>query len=232
MISSSQPPPSSSIASLMGEATCKFCQILNPTSLMGPDQSIWDEHLLETENFVVTPTMGALLSRWLLVSPKRHVTSISQILPDERTELYDLVAYLLERLTPTWGSMTILEHGAIRENSLIGCGINHAHLHMIALPALCLNEIIKNKLFVCTSKSLHLPTQKMAPSSYWYAFNSTCGSYMALPETEESQFFRKLIATHLGIGNQYDYKKHGFAKNAALTSSEFKAAFLEARRVG
>jgi hypothetical protein len=51
---------------------CKFCAKLKAQAARAP----WNEFLIETENFAVVPSLGALVEGWLLMVPKEHYISM------------------------------------------------------------------------------------------------------------------------------------------------------------
>lgn len=85
-----------------------------------------------TERFVAIPTVGQLFTGSLLVLPVRHAETSAQLAEDERDELTSFVKELAQR-TRVFGHPIWFEHGATAPSGG-GCGIHHAHVHIVPLP--------------------------------------------------------------------------------------------------
>src|SRR5258708_29134184 len=91
----------------------------------------WNEPLFESENFVVVPSLGALVEGWFLLLPKDHylcMGALPQSLLDEMMQLRQTVLSFAEG---TYEDICAFEHGPHQENRSIGCGVDHAHLHLV-----------------------------------------------------------------------------------------------------
>ena len=107
---------------------CRLCSI-------GTSTEIWDQVLLESENFSVVPSKGGFVEGWVMVVPKHHVLSMAQVAArGTDDELRGLIARVSQKMTENFGPPTIFEHGAVSQKSTFGCGIDHAHLHFVPLP--------------------------------------------------------------------------------------------------
>jgi len=78
------------------------------------------------------PTIGQLFSGSLLLLPELHVEVCADLLPDDRSSLFKTIETATDVLSQI-GNPLILEHGARRDSSF-GCGIYHAHLHIVPIP--------------------------------------------------------------------------------------------------
>src|SRR6266404_3573115 len=64
----------------------------------------WDTVLFETDSFVVTPTLGALVSGWLLIVTKESYLCMGAINDTLRGELSDLVVLFKQALSDCYGT--------------------------------------------------------------------------------------------------------------------------------
>lgn len=106
---------------------CRLCKAIT----LGPAVERWNQQLMESPNFVVLPSVGAMVEGWLLIIPKDHYLSAAAmpyVLVEELHELKDDVAHIL---APLFGSIVAFEHGPSRPSCEIGCGVDHAHLHLV-----------------------------------------------------------------------------------------------------
>ena len=91
----------------------------------------WNRPLFESHNYVVLPSLGALVEGWLLIVPKSHFICVGAISQKLVEELHQLKTTLAQLLTPIYGPLVAFEHGPNRTSCDIGCGVDHAHLHLV-----------------------------------------------------------------------------------------------------
>lgn len=182
---------------LSGRAICRFCQIRSSTAP-------WDKVILKSENFFVVPSKGAFLPGWLLVVPIHHVLSVEQLPLSLTEELDSLLVRVTRLLESHYGAPTVFEHGAVTDGTTFGCGIDHAHLHVVPLPAGVdlrrLAEAALNEPFLPRETELTRPYLRirLPCSRTWLAVEPST----APPR----QFFRQTIWRGTGArGLSYDY---------------------------
>ena len=88
--------------------------------------------VFSTNNFVVLPSVTPLVEGHVLLLPKRHVTSLAQVTRNNREELNRLLQFIYGKVGDLWTRPIIFEHG-IGEEKTGGCGVTHAHLHIVPL---------------------------------------------------------------------------------------------------
>ncbi len=199
---------------------CVFCQISLSESTSKP---VWDTVLIETENFFVVPTKGALLEGWLLIVPRVHYIAMGAIPRSIVPELHNLVNHVSKLVTEKYCKPIFFEHGPSRPKEAFGCGVDHAHFHLVP---------ISTRISRPASTLLGLPTL-FSVSEFWagwplanYYTNGI--NYLMLNEgrdffscwaspKSESQLFRRLIADEIGTSERYDYKKYAFKTNVDRT---------------
>ena len=69
-----------------------------------------------------------------MIVPKQHVLSMAQLDIAVRQELECLLIEVSELIELRFSPPTLFEHGAARPGTTFGCGIDHAHLHVVPLP--------------------------------------------------------------------------------------------------
>jgi ATP adenylyltransferase len=207
------------------DALCPYCAgFLADT----PSSKLYDSILIETKNFVVVPSRGSIVEGWLLVVPKRHILSIAQLSPDEYREYSELVTKLKSKVESIWGVMpTLFEHGPSHEKDLIGCGINHAHLHMVPLYFSLSDAIKSSNVYVdlawyCLEADRIPPKHDIGERSYLFYAEPNRAANIAFPDKEVSQYFRRVIAEHVGMSEYYDYKEYDFDEKITQTVRKFK----------
>ena len=107
---------------------CRFCDalILTPAARRFSEMPI-----VETERFVVWPSLGGFLEGWVLILPKMHRLSVGACPPEWLRELDDLVTVVTGRIEDAYGEAAVFEHGPAECATQAGCGIDHAHLHVV-----------------------------------------------------------------------------------------------------
>src|SRR5712691_3239818 len=96
---------------------CVMCANINAQK---PEE--WNEPIFESQNFVVIPSLGALVEGWLLLVPKRHFISMGAFHDEITAEMLHVKQSIIEVLETQYGSLCIFEHGPSQQNSKIGCG--------------------------------------------------------------------------------------------------------------
>ena len=83
-------------------------------------------------NLVAMPTIGQLFPGSLLIIPITHIETMSSLREDEMSQLSSFINDL-EAAISHEGPVIAFEHGARCETGG-GCGIYHAHLHLVPVP--------------------------------------------------------------------------------------------------
>ena len=216
------------------QTACPYCDTLLSNQLV--NRAVWDTILDSTRNFIAAPTLGSLVEGWVLVIPKRHTLSLSAIRSEtERQELNEFISRLSERIEKIWGlPPTIFEHGPSEAGEKIGCGINHAHLHLVPL-SFSLRSAIEEADIHIFSKWQELsagtiPTADLTQNrSYLYFREPDRVACIAFPNHDVSQYFRRVIANKIGIGRKFDYKAFSFEQHAHLTVEKLLHADTQPR---
>lgn len=201
------------------DADCRFCSLLN-----GADDS-FDSCWMAEGSYKAIVSAGTLVPGWTLICPTHHIVNLSD---DYRTNGYwRFASAVSEVLVSRYGDCAMFEHGAANEVSLTGCGVGHAHSHLVPLH-FSLEEAARGAspdLFwhECQAKDI-----KALAKGNEYLFvaskfseNRTTGS-LCLLKSPTSQFFRKVIANKLGIAEQYDYKKYPRLDVASNSAQELR----------
>src|SRR5258708_7514064 len=119
------------LRSLEVAAQFEAAESIPPCSLCRLDESQpWNRSVLTGNGFRVIPSLGSLLDRWLLVVPEAHVLSLSDLDPAEGILLRGVVEEIVQRFVDSQ-HVVWFEHGATTSGHPVGCGVDHAHLHVV-----------------------------------------------------------------------------------------------------
>jgi ATP adenylyltransferase len=202
----SSDPDGSLAQEAVARLSCRFCGYVDA----GPgDLEQWTI-VAETEDLVAVPSVGALIPGWLLVVPKRHVLSFGVLDARIRGRLSSQAEMIAEQWQVSAGPLTWFEHGPAEDRGTAGCGIDHAHLHLV--PAVGLDLLAgARELFpwlafeeVSGLAAAALPVSRGL--SYLYLRTDNGRSWLAASRDVPSQAFRRVIAHQQGRADEYDWK--------------------------
>src|SRR5258706_7191524 len=97
----------------------------------GCPKPLYDEVLARLHNCVVTPTLGSIIPNWLLIIPEEPVLHFSKWNTRFGVSPERVVNDLLHQRGIHPDRAVWFEHGPARAGSLVGCGVDHAHLHVL-----------------------------------------------------------------------------------------------------
>lgn len=196
---------------------CCFCAV-NKGKYARPDI---DTPFMSDENYFALASVGAMVEGWSLIIPRAHGVSLKLNYTNPHLGIF--LNKLLPKLIGQYGKLIAFEHGANMDGSLTGCGINHAHLHLVPSVGSLRKEMRSSglKWEDCLASQIadrvgdkeYLYYAELSESAVW---ENPAGQLHEL-RSPESQYFRKLIAQKLEMPGNYDYKKHPNRAVAAKT---------------
>ena len=208
------------------------------------DAAPWDQVLAENSGFVTFPSIGALVPGWMLVVPRRRVLSLRELSSAEwesLTELAREVSKAQEAFPgevfelppgtdpPLPGEVFMFEHGNTVEGGPVGCGVDHAHLHLVPLAF----DLLAEARAGSDAEVEWLECQ----SSEFSSLIPASGEYLAIWRPRDgaglvgsfrnpqSQWIRRVIAAKLGKGDAWDYKAHPGMENLHQTVTVMSTNF-------
>lgn len=206
------------------KSTCTFCQKFGGATV---GDHVADHVLFESENFVVVPTVGSIIPGWLLVVPRSHCLSVGSVAEEEFQEFIEIQETAAEALQDCFGPVSFFEHGAVRERESIGCGVDHAHLHIVATRLDLLagaKTMTQTRLQWRQVAGIQAATPYVAEQMpYVFVQQARRDSWIGTASTIESQLIRKVIAAHVGQPDCWDWKTHPFENNVRETVRRLEA---------
>jgi diadenosine tetraphosphate (Ap4A) HIT family hydrolase len=196
------------------QAGCEFCDELRhaeSSRFRGLYPDVRSRVVLEGPQLVAMPTLGQLFKGSMLVLPREHVEAAARMSESQLCELETCVGEL-ERQLADLGNCVVFEHGAICASGA-GCGIYHAHVHVVPLPgeascqAVLGGEIQFADGFACALRGLR------SASSY-LIFRDTGGltAYRDLSLADlssfPSQYLRRRLGDHFHIERSWDWRRY------------------------
>ena len=156
-----------------------------------------------TKYFVIMPMVGPLVKGYLLIVPKDHYLSISQLPSCQIQELIAIKSELRNIFNILFGKCVFFEHGALSCTAKGGSCSDHAHLHIVAVDV-----DVKEKFseygydLVEISDYRDITKQKERNIPYLFYENQDSQMYVADAPVVESQFIRKLIAKEINASER------------------------------
>ena len=194
------------------------------------DKIDYNQVLLESEKFIVIPSLGSLVEGWLLIIPKQFHINLSQLDNEHMDDLVGLIRKVEDQVLPKFGEKYVLfEHGPQNLKSKTGCGVDYAHLHFVPF-----DSDLKDGLRSFLGLNYHwkevkdisnLSDYKNAEKDYLFLIDQSGKATITFQENILSQTFRQVIASYLGRPDEFDWKCN--FKEDNIHSTINKLAYLE-----
>lgn len=203
----------------MGRSSCCAicCQIAGQkegdllAEIVGGEKGYRRRVILESEHFVVFPSVGPLQVGHVILCPKLHCPSFAclpRVFEDEYQAIRTQVSELLEA---TFGEeVHLFEHGTDAKCSRILCSVDHAHQHFIPTDADvwdALHSDIEWEFISLGISSLKRVTKGREYLLYHSPENPTIIA-VAPKDGFESQYIRRVFADALGRSDQWNWRAH------------------------
>ncbi len=186
--------------------------------------------ILESENFRVIPTLGAMVEGWMLLIPKDHYINLASLPESHKVEFENLVDNTRKLISNQYNSSVIcFEHGAKDIYSEVGCTVDYAHLHILPFQfdlIKGLNELFQIKYDWQSLVSILdiAKNPKFNLKDYLLYLNDSGELKVAFGDTIPSQLFRKVIAKYLNQSEKFDWRIYPFNENIKNTIIRIKKA--------
>ena len=206
--------------------TCQFCAV----DTLDREVDAWDRPLLASPNFYVVPSLGALVEGWLLIVPRRHFISAAEIGDDLAEELWEITGLVRDLLAKHYGPVWLFEHGPATAMRSVGCGVDHAHVHLVPM----VGDLIRTARAFLPHGVAFRAANFSSCRDEWrkgadYLFvdaPDARGAAAATAPSLGSQIFRKAIAELVGRPHQFDWKSDACVDNIYRTIDRVGADLL------
>ena len=201
--------------------TCVLCGELEKHCSAEP----WNIPLFSSKNFVALPSLGALVEGWLLLVPKNHFISIGALPGHLFDEMNAFRRILESALTECYGSVAAFGHGPSKERRSVGCGVDHAHLHLVPVSfdlATLVSPMLPNGASWNPSGIEECRKAQQRGEDYLYV-EQPLGSGLIASGDMGSQLFRRVIASQIGNPEEYNWREHPHLNNVRATISRIHA---------
>ncbi|KQM14847.1 hypothetical protein [Novosphingobium sp. Leaf2] len=194
--------------------------------LGGRGSAIYDRPLLETKDWIVAPTLGAIVPGWLLIIPRRAAPNCREWSTSSGMSPLGAVKEVAGHLGLSMDEVIWFEHGPASMGTPVGCGLDYAHLHMIIRPRFNFAD------FAAGARAQADLIWSECEATDAYARSGTRSFYIAGSgdvaivakdvEAGGSQFFRRIAASLIGNGEVWNYRHHPHTENIEGTIEMFR----------
>lgn len=203
------------MADLTPERACAYCSgVLGGRA--GRDSPPWDTVLADFGSFVIAPSKGALIPGWLLVISKRHVLCSGAFSNTEVDAFEAALTFAQDLVGSHFGPPTVFEHGPTRPGTALGCGIDHAHTHVVALPfslSAAIGSVIPSENWHPLASFSGTRDIHIRGLEYTVVAEPNCAQQWLTPPPGTRQFLRRVVANGLGCPELFDYSEYPHEDN-------------------
>jgi ATP adenylyltransferase len=184
---------------------CRFCEVAHRERLVR-----------SSEHSAVFPSLGAFIEGWLLVAPREHVVASSELPDDHWHDLDAQVRTANEAVRAEYGPTVFFEHGAAGTNRTAGCGVDHAHLHIVPWVGNLREQIAAVPGFgrFAWHPAGHRPISRTGEDYIW--ISDETGAWITYASELPSQVVRQAMSHALGLA-WWDWKVDHRTDTAAAT---------------
>ena len=176
---------------------------------------------MESDHFAALPTRGAVVPGWLLVVTKQHRLSLGSVPAEQRDELVEFASAVRGVVERAFGPAVAFEHGPVASGLRVGCGVDHAHLHVVPTDA----DLRAGAAAEFPGPISWTRVGSVADTAHWVRRGQ---SYLFVEEADgaawvgtaaelPSQLFRKVIARAVGAPERFDWNVYPELGNVAAT---------------
>ena len=198
------------------------------------EPQIHDRPLLETQDWLIAPTLGAIVPGWLLAIPRMRALNFRDWRRVSAENPISIVDAVCKHLGLARSEVVWFEHGPAEQGSAAGCGVDYAHLHILIKPRFSFET------FANRTKSMSDLHWQTTDGSDAYSYLNHIGSYLiggsgdlaivaSNVEATGSQYFRRVVGSLTSQDEQWDYRQHPHSKNIATTIENFRTLERTAR---
>jgi diadenosine tetraphosphate (Ap4A) HIT family hydrolase len=196
----------------------RFAPLMSSDSAV---REIFDTVLFDLEDCIVAPTLGSIVPNWLLVIPTCEAENFAKWRNMTGNSPFKLVQRLASHLRLEFERITWFEHGPSEAGSIIGCGVDHAHLHVL------IDAPFEFSAFEEAAQAQGTGWEAVDPETFYETLSPT-RSYMiagsrehafAMTDVEQlgSQYLRKVVAKLVRQPHAWDYRTHPHIANVRRT---------------
>jgi len=186
--------------------------------------SIENRVCYENENFIVIPSVSPIVEGHLMLIPKKHIKSLAYVDMDTLDSFKELVKKVFSFIKTKYCEPFLFEHG-VGEDEFTGCGIDHAHLHILPIQLenqnRIFNAILSERNILHAGNMYELLSSIDKRKSYLLFGCQVNNMYFSTAEGAKSQYIRKIISSIVGNKN-WNWNEYYGVNEFLSTYNSFK----------
>ena len=135
-------------------------------------------------------------------------------------EMQKMKHFLCSVLQKYYGQVCAFEHGPSRANLKVGCGVDHAHLHIVPIAfdlASAVTPFLPEDVFWSKAGMNECRTAFARGGDYLYLEQPIGNGRIITHQEFGSQLFRRAIATQIGAMHQFNWREYPHLPNISAT---------------
>jgi diadenosine tetraphosphate (Ap4A) HIT family hydrolase len=176
-------------------------------------------------DLVALPSIGQMVDGYMLVCSLSHHTSFSSYCADgmRASNLESFLATVQLRIGEIYGQPTVVfEHGPGVLECHFGCGVSHAHLHVVPGQVDLMPWLRRHGMVWRHCASVVDAVTTSAAKDGYLLYSDERGTWLhevnsALP----SQYLRRALAAVLGLGEEWDWRRSPHPERVAKVLTAF-----------
>ena len=209
---------------------CNICNNLNLDIQNNSHLSFSWRLIKKYKYFIAASSLGQIVDGYSILWPVKHINCLQHLSCEEILELKICVDELITSINKAYNMpVVIFEHGLVTGSLEVGCGVNHAHLHVAPF-------LVKDVFYEKMNSYLKLESGYVSIFDFYSSDNKINNDYVLISNNNEdcliysyngkrtSQVIRKIIAELSGNLEKWDWKddfNYLKVKNTAEKISHF-----------
>jgi hypothetical protein len=160
----------------------------------------------------------------MLIVPKDHYISIGALPESLFDEMNAFRRVLQSNLADCYGPFAVFEHGPSQERRTVGCGVDHAHLHLVPVSfdlATLARPLLPNGADWKLATIDECRNSFRRGEDYLYV-EQPLGCGRIATGDMGSQVFRRAIASEIGSADTYNWREHPQLDNVMATVARMR----------
>lgn len=179
----------------LSDGTCRFCAARSCEAI-----------LARSETAIAFASWGAFIEGWTLVVPTEHTLALAELSNSAWFEFEGLAAEVRQKISAKFGDTVMFEHGAAGSGRHAGCGVDHAHLHIVPWTGDLRNAIHEAPEVSTFDWQESGPRPVGVPDHDYIWMSDGSGSWITHAPMLPSQVVRRALAHAAGL-TVWDWKQ-------------------------
>jgi diadenosine tetraphosphate (Ap4A) HIT family hydrolase len=181
--------------------------------------------VLTEGNLVAVPSLGEILPYHLLIIPTYHITSILNLLPNDRASFARLVRHICRAFKAAFGEKPVLfEHGDPKGTDVFnGQCVSHAHFHVLPRHVDLLS-IVRSERPLLTSVALD-DIGAVTDESYVAVMDDDEVLHLFSSKDAPRQYLRALYGKLVGVADAEWWRARSSGATTAASTEKLRTLF-------